>query len=295
MHSNWYTRIFIGLCCAVLLGFVTAVVTEARPAEQAVEIPGDDCQSCHEPITTIWDEGVHSHATVTQGSEASMTCQTCHPSDPTEHPQKLMYTDTSARLCGDCHLSTYDELEISAHGEEGMSCIRCHNPHDNSLRAGGIQDTCQQCHRDETHFYSFTNHAAEGLLCTDCHLQVTEGPLGETHKQHTFVVGMETCAECHADQMHFPASSNTTNMDEAALVEAMYVSAEEANTANVQTTTILSSLGDSDLANLNNEPTSTSSANLIVMAVIIGMLFGLIGSPWLEKWFYHVRDNEEKS
>lgn len=306
MHTNWYTRIFVGLCCAVFLGFITAVVSEARPLQQNVAqqpvaqqdgvIAGDDCASCHEPIMSLWENGRHIHAdgfAVGEVGAEAMTCQTCHPSDPAEHPQKLMYTDTSSRLCANCHVSTFDELEISAHGEEGMACIRCHNPHDSGLRAGGVQDTCVQCHRDETHFYTFTDHANEGLLCTDCHLQVKEGPLGEVHKQHTFSVGLETCSECHGSQMHFPSHNHTDEPVQPAEIEVSYVPVEGTENASVQTTTILSSLGDSDLAELNNEPTSTSTINLIVMAAMIGMLFGLIGSPWLEKWFSQARDKEE--
>ena len=80
-----------------------------------------------------------------------------------------MQTDISSRLCGQCHVDTFAEWETSQHGQEELTCARCHNPHSNELRLGSMQDTCRTCHKEETHFFTFTAHAEEGLLCTDCH------------------------------------------------------------------------------------------------------------------------------
>lgn len=305
MIAIWFRRILIGVGCALVLGSFTAVATQAQTT--LPEIPPDDCQSCHEPIATMWQNSKHSQADkdcldsplAPQDSEQSkecdsykmldphngnvdlnmsgVSCQVCHPSDPEVHPQKIMYTDTSSRLCGECHVDTFEQLKEAVHSQEGMACIRCHNPHDNGLRAGGVEDTCRSCHRDEVHFYTFTDHAAEGLLCTDCHMQITKDAGENGHPQHTFTVGKETCTECHIEEMHYPSSAQSAaTPPDAMLLQAGF----------------MPPMGDLDAANLDSEPMETSHVNLIVLAAIIGMMFGLVGSPWLEK-YYRRHDEEE--
>jgi len=308
MSTSWLKRLMLGMGCALLLGSFTAVITQAQPGPP--EIRGDDCHSCHEAISDIWPDSSHSKidvacldspsqpaesnqikvcdnfksvATESENSAFEMTgetCQVCHPSDPEEHPQKIMYTDTSSRLCGECHVDTYDELSHTAHDREGMACVRCHNPHDDNLRAGGIQDTCNSCHREEVHFYSFTDHAAEGLLCTDCHFQMAEDANGNSHRQHTLTVETETCAECHGQEMHYPMGDNTPPSDTASTI------------VEVEAEGFMVPLGDLDANSIDSEPMASSHINFIILAAIIGMLFGLVGSPWLEKW-YQNRDDED--
>lgn len=308
MRTNWLKRCLISLGWALLLGSGTAVITQAQNSDP--QIPGDDCQSCHEPIYTLWENSTHSQAAAlgrfvtawkeqgspteclachTTGYDATtgryaaegLTCQVCHPSSPEEHPQKIMYTDTSSRLCGQCHIDTFNQLENSPHNQEGMACIRCHNPHDNGLRAGGVQDTCRTCHRAESHFYTFTPHAMEGLLCTDCHLQLADGTMGQGHgrRQHTFMVGSQTCSECHGHEMHYPGENQPTPTVAA---DPMILQAG-----------FLPPLGDVDSHHLNSQPQTTTNAtmNFIILAAITGLLFGLVGSPWVEKQFRQAKES----
>jgi hypothetical protein len=301
MNTKWIKRFLMGLGCALVLASATAVITQAQTEEP--QIRGGDCQDCHEPITALWEGSTHSQASAesvflsawreagspteclachTTGFDfdsgtyetEGVSCQVCHPSAPDEHPQKIMFTDTSSKLCGRCHVDTFNQLTDSVHGQEGMDCIRCHNPHDNGLRAGGVENTCYACHREETHFYSFTGHGMEGLLCTDCHLQLAEGTMGEGHgrRLHTFTVGQETCTECHSDGMHYPLENGET----ASQVDPMMMEAG-----------IIPAMGDVDSHKLESEPQTVpnSSLNFIILAAITGMMFGLIGSPWIEKQF----------
>ena len=301
----WLRRIMLGVGCALVLGSFTAVATEAQT--NPPEISGDDCHSCHEAISTSWQNSKHSqvdkeclesllgadesapskecetykslvpHNGNLDTDMTGVSCLVCHPSDPEEHPQKIMYTDTSSRLCGGCHIDTFAEHEEAVHGQEGMACIRCHNPHDNGLRAGGVQDTCRSCHRDEAHFYTFTDHAVEGLLCTDCHLQMTDDAGENGRLQHTFTVGMETCTDCHLEEMHYPLPDRAAGEPP----DAMLLQAG-----------LMPPMGDLDAASLNSEPTENSHVNLIILAAIIGMLFGLVGSPWLEKYYRRHEDED---
>ncbi len=316
MHT--IKRLFIGVVCALLLGAVTAVIVLAQGDEPpTTPVDPEDCGSCHEEITTMWENGTHSQAyaqtsflkawqeqnspteclachttgydpATGQYESEGVDCQVCHPSAPHEHPQKIMYTDTSSRLCGQCHTDTFTQLGESQHGQEGMACIRCHNPHDNGLRAGGVEDTCSACHKEETHFYSFTGHAMEGLLCTDCHFQPTDGAMGGGHssRQHNFTVGEQNCTECHGGEMHYPMTDQETQ--------------EAANPApspspQVVQAGVVPLLGDHDSHALDVQPQSgvNSSMNFIILAALTGMLFGLVGSPWVEKQFRrHDKEDE---
>lgn len=304
MSTLWFKRLLIGTGCALLLGSMTAVITQAQPSPP--EIRGGNCHDCHEAINSIWQNSSHSQidmeclnslpqaeekecetlksaASDSENSTFEMTgnsCQVCHPSDPEVHPQKIMYTDTSSRLCGECHEETYIEMDASAHQQEGMACVRCHNPHNDELRAGGVQDTCLSCHREEVHFYTYTDHAAEGLLCTDCHFQTVEDAEGKSHRSHTLLVGTETCANCHSEEMHYPMS--TSDNETSLTAESMVI----------QAGFMPPPLGDLDESSLNSEPMASSHINFIILAAIIGMLFGLVGSPWLEKWYRRHDDKE---
>ncbi|GJM42116.1 MAG: hypothetical protein DHS20C20_23980 [Ardenticatenaceae bacterium] len=293
-----FKRILIGLALATLLGVLTFAVTQAQTDPETYG--SDDCGECHEAVTAQWENSVHGHASVaatflaawdeannppeclrchTTGFDAStgtyekegVACETCHPSDPAEHPQKIMQTDISSRMCGECHTDTFAEWETSDHGQEELTCARCHNPHSNELRMGSMQDTCRTCHKEETHFFTFTAHADEGLLCTDCHLAAKSEPMGNGHSQisHTFSIGSETCTDCHNEEMHMADGTQNQVMGNEAMLEAAVLPFNAQGSDNSVTTT---------------QPTANSSLNFAVLAALIGMAFGLVGSPWLEKW-----------
>lgn len=317
-----FKRIMMGVTFALLLGFVTFAVTRAQTEPEVYG--SDDCGECHEAVTAQWENSLHGHASVaetflaawaeqssppdclrchTTGFNADtgtyekegVACETCHPSDPAEHPQKIMQTDISSRMCGECHVDTFAEWETSEHGQEELTCARCHNPHSNELRAGSMQDTCRTCHKEETHFFTFTAHAEEGLLCTDCHLNTKSEPLGNGHSQisHTFSIGADTCTACHNQEMHDPQATANAMRDPAAASGTFLTSAageingngpdcayEEEQVMEAGFLTISSRGNGAAMP----EPSVNSPYNFAVLAALIGMAFGLVGSPWLEKW-----------
>jgi hypothetical protein len=324
-----FKRILFGVTLALLLGSLTFAVTQAQAVPEAYG--SDDCGNCHAAVSTQWENSAHGHASVVEtflaawaekgsppdclrchttgfdpetGSyeKEGVGCATCHPSNPEEHPQKIMETDISSRLCGQCHVDTFAEWETSEHGQEELNCVRCHNPHSNELKAGSIQDTCRSCHKDETHFFTFTTHADQGLLCTDCHLETKNDPLGNGHSKisHTFSVGADTCAACHNQEMHDPQASATSpegcdnpqaSTTKTGSIETsagqMEVSTEspclfEGDEA-VMEAGFLTSDGNVD-GTVMPEPALNSPYNFVILASLIGMAFGLVGSPWLEKW-----------
>ncbi|WP_420642923.1 multiheme c-type cytochrome [Candidatus Leptofilum sp.] len=293
-----FKRVLIGVTFALILGFATFAATQAQTDPEAYG--SDDCGECHEAVTAQWENSVHGHASIaesflaawaeadnepeclachTTGYSAAtgsydkegIACETCHPSNPAEHPQKIMQTDISSRLCGSCHVDTFAEWETSEHGQEELTCARCHNPHSNALRVGSMQDTCRTCHKEETHFFTFTAHAEEGLLCTDCHLAAKSEPLGNGHSQisHTFSIGSETCTDCHNEEMHMPGSNLAQTMGNAVMMEASILPADTVESQDKISTA---------------QPSPSSPYNFAILAALIGMAFGLVGSPWLEKW-----------
>lgn len=86
-------------------------------------------------------------------------------------------------LCGTCHNRGYsnkidskggyikhheqwDELVSTTHGDNGLTCSTCHDPHKRVIWDGdGITKNCTSCHSDVT----TTNHTA-GTTCIDCHM-----------------------------------------------------------------------------------------------------------------------------
>jgi len=287
-------RLFVGICFALPFGILAAVSVQAQELDE--ETGKNECVGCHEITQTHWEESAHGQsfnnstfqmAWKEQGSPDeclachtngfdqmmgtsgtdSVSCSVCHGPEPSEHPEEIMPTDISSRLCGTCHLDTHAEWETSSHGKEELACVRCHNPHTTDLRADGVQELCQSCHNEATHYYSYTAHAAEGLLCSDCHLRVSETKIGDGHGQrvHSFAVDLETCSDCHSDDMHYPLPGSAMT--------------EEDNTATTQPVLSMASM-----PTIQNEPDPVGPMGFAVLSALVGMGFGIVAAPWLTKW-----------
>jgi predicted CXXCH cytochrome family protein len=291
MFRKLILRICISLGFALPLAFAFTAAGKSAP----IVTQTDECGSCHDIIRNHWSESGHGQAfddpvfqqewaaqgqpdaclschtsgfdiTTGEWDAPGVTCTTCHYPTPGNHPEQIMPTDVSSRLCGNCHLDTYAEWSDSVHGQEDLACVRCHNPHTTSLKADDAQQLCAACHSDEVHFFSLTAHAEAGLLCTDCHLSVSDQTLGDGHGQrvHTFEVNMDSCSTCHEDAMHYPVDKT------AAPAEAEPV-------------TTMGLLPDT--ASLAEEPAPVSPAGFAVLAALLGAAFGLVLAPWIERWF----------
>lgn len=301
-------RLFVGLCFALPLGVLAVATVEAQTAE---ETPTDsECGDCHEITRAHWGGSAHANsvndpifrqAWRDQGSPseclschttgydpatgdwevASVSCTVCHGPDPGDHPERIMPTDISSRMCGTCHLDTHAEWEESVHGKEDLACVRCHSPHATDLRGEGVQELCQSCHNDVTHFYNDTKHAEEGLLCSDCHLRVSEaaeGDMGEGHgkRMHTFTVDLESCSRCHEQEMHYPTATGAMTPDDGS---------QETDTP---------VLSVASAVPVQDEPDPVSPFGFAVLASLVGMGFGIVIAPWLEKWNRRAKNEGEK-
>jgi len=278
------------------LTFAIAAVSEAGVANP--ELHEGECQDCHEIIQSHWAESGHGSATDdpafqeawdasgrspdclachTTGYDDALgtwqadgiSCSTCHGPAPSNHPEQIMPTDVSSRLCGKCHLETYSEWTTSLHSQEDLACVRCHSPHTTGLKADDAQALCSACHTEEVHFYSYTSHYEAGLLCTDCHLRIEEGSPGKGHGQrsHTFSVDMDTCSNCHEDEMHYPLPQNTTAGNPPASP---------------------GSSGGGGIA-ASVEPAPVSPVGFAVLAALLGIALGLVLAPWSERWYRRIQ------
>jgi hypothetical protein len=301
--KHWFWKSVFGSCIVLLVAFTA--VTAGQAQNNAGDIPVSDCASCHEAVQVQWENSTHARAlsdpifqqawlehesspdcltchttgfnpVTKQYEQDGIACITCHSPMADEHPLQLMPTNPSSRLCGECHLDTYEEWEMSGHGQKELACIRCHNPHSTNLKKDDAQAVCQACHRSEVHFFSFTLHAQEGITCTDCHVRVSPTTLGEGHGQrlHTFRVDLKTCMNCHGDNMHYPTDKSLDSSRGLATTQT------DDNQRIGQELAVFTGG-----APITTEPNPVGPWGFALIAILIGMGAGVICAPWLDRWF----------
>ncbi len=285
-------RFFITLSIALMVGLSFWVVG-AKAENHKYQEMTPDCQGCHDVIREHWEEGSHGQAYSNPAFQSAwnlqgqpgeclachttgydpatnsveyegVACTVCHTPVNDNHPLEVMPTNVSSRDCGNCHIDTFAEWEISAHAQEDLSCNKCHNSHTASIKAEDAQILCQSCHKDEIHYSDNTTHAQEGLLCIDCHLTVSETEIGNGHgsREHSFAVNMDTCAKCHIDTLNLEAAG--MDIDEEILQSGLIPNFEK---------------------NTMEQPDNVSPIGFAILGTLIGMAVGMLLSPWLEKWF----------
>ena len=111
-----------------------------------------------------------------------------------------------ASLCATCHKTTTNEWHASKHGQIGIHCEACHDPHSQKSKFESVTALCTNCHKDPGQSFTHGTHANAGLQCSNCHMYTgprTSAPiLGLSPTGHTFSVGSETCIGCHQDTVH---------------------------------------------------------------------------------------------
>lgn len=193
MKQNHKILFIVGVI--ILLAVVAALVfipTKDAAAIQPEKQTPQDCLECHEQAGKLWESSKHR--------QNNVSCIVCHKlADSTgQHPDTAKYTvESEETTCLVCHAEVMGEniagqLAISQHGQVGLTCISCHEQHSQGLKlAVGSRTVCENCHKDETKDMLESTHFAAGLSCVNCHM-------GED-KNHTLIVAVETCDQCHTD------------------------------------------------------------------------------------------------
>jgi hypothetical protein len=83
---------------------------------------------------------------------------------------------------------------------------------------------------------------------------------------HTFTVDLESCGECHSDEMHYYVSKAASPDDP-----------EQAGIAFRMEDVMLQS-----------EPDPVSPMGFAILAGLVGMASGMVIAPWLERWYRHI-------
>ena len=297
-------RVLIAILFAIPFGLAAVVGAQASVDHQdATADP--DCQVCHPAVYAVWEQSHHGQAMSapafanaweeqgesqeclpchTTGYDATsetweaegIVCKACHAPLTANHPLEPMPTDRSVNLCGTCHQETVFEWQVSVHRSAELSCVDCHGQHSTSLKGEDAQALCASCHRDRASSFAHSAHSLEGLMCADCHLSATDGEVGQGHAalDHSFHVKLATCNECHEYDMHDPVDVHT-NLEPAADPEPDAM----ASAANL---------------GVSIDPGPISPIYYALISALVGMVFGLLVAPWIERW-YHRLDQQDSS
>jgi hypothetical protein len=297
--NKWIFRIGFGLLFALPFMLVTGVWAQAKVIDVSpANMNDDDCTTCHPAFHNSWSTSAHGMASddpefVTAWEEQGkpfecmachttgydfrtqtwkdigVTCEACHGPFTEDHPLNPMPSDRSPELCGSCHQETLFEWNVSKHRQAQMDCVDCHGQHETSIKGEDAEALCNSCHRERASSYAHTAHSEVGLGCADCHLAELDGEIGSGHayRDHSFHVKLGTCNECHEYQMHDPSAVHTGEdvhePDALAAVES---------------------------AGVSLEPDPVSPMYFILLAALIGMAFGLLVAPWIERWYHRLTD-----
>lgn len=280
MNQKNVSKFAIGICFALFFGFLFSVLSvQANKIDLMPQPFTGECQACHRVIQDTWDSGLHS--------EAGITCTTCHYPTAENHPDDVMPTDVSSRLCATCHTATADEFAISHHGQEDLTCVRCHSGHSAALRTDSLQALCENCHQEVVHGYDFSAHASNNVLCTDCHMQIDddEDRQGPGDKTHTFMANLQTCNQCHSEDMHNP-HEDLCSEEAIAAAEANGEKLLPCDTEGI----VQAGLAVPDDEAIIAEPNKAGPLGFAVIGTLVGMAAGMILAPWLESWFKRIRE-----
>lgn len=301
--TTHFERLMVALMLAAALAIASFLAASAQAATPPN--PQPDCASCHAEQNLHWQNSAHGQASAIfraawqeQGSPSAcvachfsgveaentrwqaeeISCTECHSPVPANHPTENMPVDKSSALCGRCHTNTVfsqDQWQTSTHYQKSMTCSACHDPHTTGPRlaqaaAGDISALCLNCHQNFMENFPASTHATAGISCADCHLgqNATGGNnfvSAHTTPNHDFLPSVQTCAKCHASQMHAPGSA----------------SGGSAKTADIV-------LQQPAAAPVTETPAPVSPLGFAAMAALLGLAGGMVIAPWLERLYQHL-------
>ena len=230
----------------------------------------EDCMGCHttgyNPEDDTWEED-------------NIHCKACHTPIEQNHPDDPMPTNRSGQLCGGCHIQAFFEWQESKHCQEEVACIDCHSQHTTELRFVDAIETCAQCHQSRVEEFEHSGHEAAGVDCASCHLAPLEGPIGSGSAKlnHTFIVELKTCTNCHLEELHAGKLSAASGDGDEIRVET---DGNQTSSNNITT----DAMSSSTTAGVNRLPRGASPLQFAAFLGLIVIGVGLTLGPSLRKW-----------
>jgi predicted CXXCH cytochrome family protein len=318
-------HLIVAVMFALLAAGITLVAVEAQTPQPMSKITNDNCMNCHSDIAETWQGGPHGqsltdpifaaswdaqgkpgaclvcHATgydpATGEKEAEgVVCTACHNPIPANHPTDNMPIDATPDLCGHCHSDPRfitENWTLSAHYQRDMTCSVCHDPHSAGMKSvadtprinGDASDLCANCHKDAMQHFPTSKHAEAAVTCVNCHLGFNVGTVDVTdfvtaHKapDHSFVPTLDTCNKCHSNQMHAPGEA----------VAAAAIAIEESG----GTPTPLPTPVATPIPLVSSQPVPVSPVGFAGLAALLGLVGGMVLSPWLERLYRYLNNKE---
>jgi hypothetical protein len=273
---------------------------------QAAEFAGPGkCRGCHKDEYAQWKDSPHAlafsngfqeiwkemgsefyclvcHATGadTQAetfSHPGVTCESCHGVMRKGHNKKdaEMPLPITSEVCRNCHKRSYQEWQMSQHGQNNIRCFDCHGVHAQSLRANGGDELCGACHAKRLEDFAHATHQQEGLHCNTCHMPVTATPEdiieGAGAAGHTLFVGTEICSRCHADMVHSSAQLSEMREELIEATQGEYLTGGKGAVELYEEVSTLTWMLDSARKKL---------WTAVVLGLVVGLLLG-----WMFGWY----------
>lgn len=238
--GKFFPTLLSGLIVGLLAMFLFTGLVNAAPNTQGQDPPEEiltdkDCVKCHRNVAGEWSPSPHAHAYddpifqeqwIGMGSPGTclachttnfiastgeyetegVSCQSCHGTVTTKHPDQVVPSIIDTYYCGSCHTTTLSEWRSTGHASAGVDCMDCHNPHSQKPLFENPDDMCINCHREGMGDYLNDLHVQQNIGCVDCHALVIppdEAPKdGIVPTGHGFTISPQTCVACHTDALH---------------------------------------------------------------------------------------------
>jgi uncharacterized membrane protein YciS (DUF1049 family) len=216
---------------------------------------------------------------------SGVTCESCHGIMDKGHSKKdaPMPLPITSEVCRDCHKRTYQEWQLSKHGQDGIRCFDCHGVHEQTLRARGGDPLCGTCHSQRLEDFAHATHQLEGLHCNTCHMPVSVEPdliEGAGAAAHTLFVGAEICSRCHADMVHSSAQLPEMREELFEATKGEYLTGGKNAVELYEEVTNLNWLLESARSKL---------WTVSILGLVVGLALG-----WMFGWFFFERLRKER-
>ncbi|MGM0681181.1 MAG: GSU2203 family decaheme c-type cytochrome, partial [Thermodesulfobacteriota bacterium] len=203
--------------CTQMMEKRAAEVKAPEVAPGATYMGNDMCYGCHAEYEQNSHNNVHMHLASFEAGAYKQGCESCH-GPGSEHvntggdPAAIigfgensgLNSEELAMACTTCHQGgEMMHWSGSEHAFNGVTCVDCHDIHDNSetnlLKAEKI-DLCVSCHSDQkAKLYSISHHPLkEGLMtCNSCHTPHGSASMARGMLKTEERVN-DLCLECHS-------------------------------------------------------------------------------------------------